>query len=78
MNKPGLNIQDLHVEIEKLVRRGKGEVDYIDAVIDYCEKNKLDVEAIAAQIRNGTNLKAKIQESAENLNYLPKTTRLPV
>jgi hypothetical protein len=53
-------------------------MEYIDAVIYFCEQKGLDVETAASLIRNNSKLKASIQLEAEKLNYLPKTTQLPL
>ena len=33
---------------------------------------------VQAMIQHSSGIKAKIQEEAENVNYLPKTTKLPI
>lgn len=53
-------------------------VDYIEAVIHYCERNNIEIETAAAMIRQNSKVKAKIQTSAESLNFLPKTAKLPI
>ena len=63
-------------EIERLVNNYK--LDYMDAVVHLCEKNNMEVEAAATIIRNNIRIKSKVQAEAEDLNYLPKTSRLPV
>jgi Phage late-transcription coactivator len=63
-------------EIEDL-RRSKN-MEYIDAVVHWCEKNKVEIEYIAAYIKKDQTMKLKIQEEAENLNYMKKTARLPI
>lgn len=63
-------------EIETCVLESK--LDYIDAVLLYCEKNYLEIETVAAMIQHSSIIKAKIQEEAENSNYLPKTNKLPI
>lgn len=62
--------------IEALV--WKYDIEYIDAVVMYCEKNGLEIESVASLIRNNEALKAKVQIEAENLNYLPKSSRLNI
>ena len=52
--------------------------DYIDAVIEYSERNGLDLEAIASVIKTNPKIKFNVQESAEQLNFLPKSSKLPV
>ena len=64
------------IEIEKI--RRAGSVDYMDAIIHYCEKNEVEIEVIAKYIKKNVVLKAKLQEEAEDLNFLMKTSRLPV
>jgi hypothetical protein len=63
-------------EIEKLCK--SKNIEYIDAVVMWCEKNKLEVETAAFWIRKDPAMKAKIQAEAENLNYIRKGARLPI
>lgn len=70
------SIVEFSKEIEKLVVDKK--MEYIDAVIYFCEKNGVDIETAASLIKNNSKLKASIQEEAEQLNYLPKTHKLPL
>lgn len=51
---------------------------FMDAVIYYCEKNDVEIESIAQYIKKNIVLKARIQEEAEELNFLQKTARLPI
>jgi hypothetical protein len=49
---------------------------YMDSVLYYCEQNEMEPETAATLITG--KLKQKIREEAENLNFLPKTAKLPV
>lgn len=51
-------------------------MDYIDAVIHWCEENDFDLESVANEIKGNAVLVSKIQIEAENLNFLKKTARL--
>lgn len=53
-------------------------LEYIDAVIYYCEKNNIELETAASVIRNSSYMKYNIQIEAENLNFLPKSAKLPL
>jgi hypothetical protein len=53
-------------------------MEYIDAVIYWCEKNNIEVEYVASYIKKDAAFKMKIQEEAENLNILKKGARLPL
>jgi hypothetical protein len=54
------------------------DISYMDAIIEYCDTNDVEIEVAASLISN--NLKSKIQLEAEDLNFLPKsnTTKLPL
>jgi hypothetical protein len=71
-----LSIVEFTKEIEKLVVEKR--MEYIDAVMYFCEKNGVDIETAASLIKSNAKLKASIQVEAENLNYLPKTKQLPL
>ena len=60
--------------IESLVQRTK--MTYIDAILYYCEENKLEPEAAGQMV--GGKLKQCIQEEAEGLNLVQKTSKLPL
>ena len=59
-------------EIEKLVQTNS-DMNYIDAVIHFCEQNNIDVESVPKLISKP--LKEKIKYEAMELNFLKKTSR---
>ncbi len=63
-------------DIEALVT--KNNLDYLDAVVHYCETNSIEIEAAAMIIRNNVRIKSKLQSECEELNFLPKRAHLPV
>ena len=71
-----VSIVEFTKEIEKLVLEKR--MEYIDAVMYFCDKNGVDIETAASLIKSNAKLKASIQVEAENLNYLPKTKQLPL
>ena len=60
--------------IENLVQQTK--MTYIDAVMHYCEENKLEPETAGKMI--GGKLKQNIQEEAEDLHLIETTSKLPL
>ena len=60
--------------IEKLVQ--KTNMSYIDAIMFYCEENKLEPETAGKMV--GGKLKQHIQEEAESLNLIQRTSKLPI
>ena len=59
-------------EIENLVQHNE-DMNYIDAIIHFCEKNSIDVESVPKLISKP--LKEKIKYEAMELNFLKKTSR---
>lgn len=59
-------------EIESLVNKNT-EMNYIDAIIHFCEKNSIEVESVSKLISKP--LKEKIKLNATDLNFLKKTSR---
>ena len=60
--------------IENLVQKTK--MSYIDAVMFYCEENKLEPETAGKMI--GGKLKQNIQDEAEDLHLIQRTSKLPL
>jgi hypothetical protein len=58
-------------EVEKLVVQES--VSYIDAIIAFCEINKIDLESVPKLISKP--LKEKIKFEAMELNFLKKTSK---
>ena len=63
-------------EIETICR--DKNIEYIDAVVMWCEKNNLEVETAAYWIKKDASMRMKIQAEAENLNILKRGARLPI
>jgi hypothetical protein len=59
-------------EIESLVQINE-DMNYIDAIIHFCENNNIDVESVPKLISKP--LKEKIKCEATELNFLKKTSR---
>lgn len=66
--------KEFFVKIQEIVVNTK--MSYMDAVLFYCESNSMEPETAGGLISG--KLKQKIREEAENLNFLPKTARLPI
>jgi len=60
--------------IERLVR--EKELNYMDAILYYCEEHQLEPEDIRKYVSR--TLKEKVEVTAQELNYLPKTAVLPI
>ena len=64
-------------EIETLVLENK-DINYIDAIVFFCDQNSIDVESVPKLISKP--LKDKIKRDAQELNFMKKTSRakLPI
>jgi hypothetical protein len=59
------------LEIEKIV--AEENLNYIDAILMYCESNSLEVESVTKIISKP--LKEKLKWDATRLNFMKKTSR---
>tara|TARA_B100001175_G_C19457134_1_gene614449 strand:+ start:449 stop:703 length:255 start_codon:yes stop_codon:yes gene_type:complete len=69
--KKFMNPAKFAVEIEKIVKNQK--VNYIDAIVLFCEENSIEIDSINKLISKP--LKEKIKCDAQQLNFMKKTTR---
>lgn len=60
-------------EIESIVKRGNGLVNYIDAIVSFCQENEIEMETVPKLMSK--SLKQKLQYDAQKLNYIKKTSR---
>ena len=61
-------------EIEEIVERTS--MSYLDAMLYHAHENGLESETVAGLINVKTN--TKLREEAEQLNFMPKTSKLPI
>jgi|TARA_B100000003_G_scaffold20405_1_gene16440 hypothetical protein len=59
------------LEIEKIVADEK--INYIDAIVHYCEINELEVDSITKLVSKP--LKEKLKWDATRLNFMKRTSR---
>ena len=66
-----LTPQKFALEIEKIV--SEEQLNYIDAIIQYCESNSLEVDSITKLMSKP--LKERLKWDAIRLNFMKKTSR---
>lgn len=71
-----INVEEFLTEIERIV--SDKHVDYIDAVVFYCERTGMEIETAAEVIKKNAKFKARLKMDAETVGYLPKTAKLPL
>lgn len=64
--------------IENIVKDSNRTLNYIDAIVDFCQTKDIEIESVVKLI--APSLKEKIKAEATRLNYIKKTTRgvLPI
>jgi hypothetical protein len=58
--------------------KSKNNLDYMDSILYFCEKNNLEIEQVAKAVNKDQVLKGKLQKEAEDNNFLKKGSRLPI
>ncbi len=71
LGKKFMNPAKFAVEIENIVKKEK--LNYIDAIVLYCEENNIEIDSITKLISKP--LKEKLKCDAQQLNFMKKTTR---
>jgi len=71
INKKFISKDKFAEDIESLVL--KTRMNYIDAIVEYCDTNSIEMDSVSKLISKP--LKEKIKRDATELNFLKKTTR---
>ena len=71
INEKFISKEKFAEEIESLVLRTK--MNYIDAIVEYCTENEIELETVGKLVSKP--LKEKIKYDAVELNYLKKTSK---
>ena len=71
LNKKFISKDKFAEDIEELVLNTK--MNYIDAIVEYCSNNDIEVENVSKLLSRP--LKEKLKADATELNYLKRTSR---
>ena len=71
INKKFVSKEKFAEDIEQLVLTTK--MNYIDAIVQYCQDNEIEIESVGKLISKP--LKEKIKYVATELNYMKKTSK---
>ncbi len=58
-------------DVEKIAY--ENNMNYIDAIVHYCETNEIEIESVSKLISKP--LKEKLKYDAQKLNFIKKTSR---
>jgi len=78
LNSKFLNTSKFSMDIENLVRDSSGSLNYIDAIVTYCEENDIEIESITKLLSKP--LKEKLKADAQRMNFIKKSSnaKLPI
>ena len=77
-DKPFMTPTKFSERIEHMVKESHGSINYIEAIVCFCEDNEIEMESVPKLLSKP--LKEKVKYDAQQLNYMKKTTRgvLPI
>jgi hypothetical protein len=61
------------MEVEEIVKSNQGGINYIEAILIYCEKYDIELESVSKLISKP--LKEKLKVDAQRMNFMKKTSR---
>lgn len=64
-----LTPEKIHHEISQQISRG---VPYIDALVDFAEKNNIEIETVAQIVKKSSILREKVKSEAVKLRMVKK------
>ena len=72
-----MNSKEFSLIIEGVVKE-KRPITYMDAILWYCEQNKIEVESVGRLISKALKEKIQVEASKANLIKVEQTGKLPV
>jgi hypothetical protein len=71
-----INITEFPLQIEEIVRSKR--IGYIEAIEVWCDEHGKDIVVGADLVKKSPIIREKIKAEAEDLNLLPKSSKLPI
>lgn len=72
---PGANL-DFFRDIDNLF--ATSGADYLDCIVDWCERNKIDIELVTPLLCSNNISIAMLRRNAEDLHFLKREVRIPI
>ena len=72
-----MNSKEFSLIIEGVVKY-KRPITYMDAILWYCEENKIEVETVGRLISKALKEKIQVECTTANLLKLPEAGKLPI
>jgi hypothetical protein len=72
-----MNSKEFSLNIESIVK-DKRPITYMDAILWYCEENKIEVETVGRLISKALKEKIQVECTTANLLKMPEAGKLPL
>jgi hypothetical protein len=72
-----MNSKEFSLIIEGIVKE-KRPITYMDAILWYCEENKIEVETVGRLISKALKEKIQVECTTANLLKMPEAGKLPL
>ena len=72
-----MNSKEFSLIIEGVVK-DKSRITYMDAILWYCEENKIEVETVGRLISKALKEKIQVECTTANLLKMPEAGKLPL
>ena len=78
LDKKFMNSAKFSMEVEKIVKESDGQLNYIEAVLTFCEENEIEFESVSKLLSK--TLKEKLKYDAQRLCFMKKSSKakLPI
>jgi len=78
LNDKFMTSSKFSMEIENIVKQSNGSLNYIEAIISYCEENEIEFESVPKLLSK--TLKEKLKYDAQRLSFMKRSSKakLPV
>ena len=78
LNDKFMTSSKFSMEIENIVKSGNGNLNYIEAMLSYCEEKEIEFESVPELLSK--TLKEKLKYDAQRLAFMKRSSRakLPV
>lgn len=78
MDNKFMSSSKFSMEIERLVMSSNGHLNYIEAILTFCEENEIEIESVPKLLSK--TLKEKLKYDAQRLSFMKKSSKakLPI
>jgi len=78
LNNKFMTSSKFSMEVETIVKESNGQLNYIEAILTFCEENEIELESVSKLLSK--TLKEKLKYDAQRLSFMKKSSKakLPI